>query len=111
MDIQQQTEEVEKELLATIVRYLRQHQIDVPTASKLSREFLAALPMKNQQDLLEKLKELSTHYEPVKLVYQHEFAKDERVREQQALSQMQHAIRQGNIEHAITVAKSLKEGA
>lgn len=108
MDIQQETQEVEKELLATIVRYLRQNQIDVQTASKLARDFLSALPMKNQQDLLEKLKNLSTQYEPVKLVYQHEFAKDEHVREQQALSQMQHAIRQGNIEHAITVAKSLQ---
>jgi hypothetical protein len=111
MDIQQQTEAVEKELLDLIIRYLRQSQIDVRTASKLARDFLAVLPMKNRQDLLQKLKDLSENYDAVKLVYQQELSKDEGEREKQALKQMQHAIRQGNIEHAINVAKSLQNNS
>jgi len=82
--------------------------LGIPTASTLAKDFLAVLPMKNQEDLLQKLKDLSSKYTPAKFVYQKEMAKEESHREQHALTQMQHAIRQGNIEHAINVAKSLQ---
>ena len=108
MDIQQKTEEVEKELLDIIILHLQNRQIDMNTASKLARDFIAVLPIQNRQDLLLKLQNLGNSYKEAKAVYQQELAKDVVQKEQQALIQMQGAIRQGNIDHAINVAKSLQ---
>lgn len=108
MDIQQKTQEIEQELLDSIITHLQQNKIDLPTASKMAREFLAVLPIRNQQDLLEKLKNLGRDYKEINQVYQKEYANTLRQKEEQALHQMQGAIQQGNIEHAIRVAQSLQ---
>jgi hypothetical protein len=108
MDIRQKTEEIEKELLDIIIKHLQEKSIDMKTASKLADDFLKALPVQSQQDLLAKLKDLSVNYREARSIYQQELAKDIKTREEHALLQMQGAIRQGNIEHAISVAKSLR---
>jgi len=109
MDVKQQTDRVEQELLAVITKHLERNEIDTLTAQRLTKDFLAILPMQNQADLLAKLKTLSETYEEAKEVYTLEFSQDIKEREEQALNQMRTAIQQGNIEHAINVAKALRE--
>jgi hypothetical protein len=106
---QQELDAVEKELLELIVRHLEDNKMDVPTAQKLAKDFLAVLPVENRADLLEKLKALGENYDEAKQVYFQEISKDNEVKEQVALQNMSHAIRQGNIDHALTIAKDLKE--
>lgn len=102
---------VENELLGLIIRHLENNRMDVDTAQKLATDFLATLPIKNREDLLNKLKSLGQTYAEAKQVYMQEYAKDTTLKEQEALTKMSHAIRQGNIDHALTIAKDLKEGA
>jgi hypothetical protein len=108
MDIQQKTTEIESELLAVIIQHLKNHQIDVSTASQLARDFLAQLPLQNHEDLLAKLKALSDHYPTVKPLYSLEASKGIEEKEKAALQQMSSSIKEGNIDHAISVAKSLQ---
>jgi hypothetical protein len=108
MDIQQRTQEVEKELLDIIVRHLEQNKIDSKTASKLAQDFLAVLPMRNQEDLLQKLKGLSTQYREAGEVYKYELAKEIRQKEEHAIDKIHGAIKQGNIDHALKIAHSLR---
>lgn len=107
MDIRQKTKEVEQELLDVIIKHLNNNKIDMPRATQLAKDFLSALPIENQQDLLTKLKSLSTTYGEAKSVYMKELADDIRAKEEQALTQMHSAITSGNIEQAISVAKSM----
>lgn len=109
MDMQVKIEEVERELLELIIKHLEENKIDVLTAQKLAKDFLAVLPIYNQQDLLSKLKELGDNYQEAKEVYVQEFSKDITQKEQHALSRMRDAIKQGKIEHAISIAKDLKQ--
>ena len=56
MDIQQEVEEVKRELVELIIKHLRENKIPVDKAKKLAADFLNVLPISDQQDLLEKLK-------------------------------------------------------
>ncbi len=109
MDLQQQTQTVEEELLDIIIKHLENNSLSTDTAKKLASDFLDLLPVKNRVELLEKLKLLGEHYSEAKFVYSLEFSKDQTEKEAQAIDQMHAAIKSGNIEHAINVAKLLKE--
>lgn len=109
MDIQQKQQEIEAELLATIIEHLKKKQLDVATASQLAKDFLNVLPLQNQADLLAKLKNLSDTYVEAKQLYTIEAAKGQRAVEQEAVEQMNQAIKNGNIEQALSVAQSLKQ--
>lgn len=106
---QQELDAIEKELLEIIAQHLQDNKIEVETAQKLAKDFLAVLPVQNRQDLLNKLKTLGDTYEEAKEVYIEESTKDNTVKEQQALATMSQAIKQGKIDHALTIAKKLKE--
>lgn len=108
MDIQQKQLAVEGELLSLIIQHLKSHQIDVATASRLAKDFLQLLPLQSQEDLLTKLKTLSDKYDEIKQLYTLESAQELEGKEQQALAQMSSSIKAGNIEQAISVAKSLQ---
>lgn len=105
----QELDAIENELLELIARHLQDNKMDAQTAQKLATDFLAVLPIQNRQDLLNKLKNLGEKYGEVKQVYMQEFSKDTTAKEQEALTKMTHAIRQGNIDHALSIAKDLKE--
>lgn len=108
MDIQQKQEAIEAELLAVIIEHLKNHRIDVATASQLAKDFLQVLPLQSQADLLSKLKVLGDKYAEVKQLYTIEASHEQEQQEQQVLQQMSTAIKEGNIDHAISVAKSLQ---
>lgn len=107
VDIQQDVQAVEKELTDIIVRYLKENKMDMPTAQKLAADFLAVLPIHNRVELLEKLKNLSDKYKEVKPIYAHTLEKVTEESDTQKLNAMRDHIKQGNIEEAITAAKTM----
>ncbi len=109
MDLQQEVEAVKKELTELIVKHLKENKIEVEKARKLAADFLAALPIKDQQDLLLKLKNLSEQYEEAREIYVREMGKINEELRDQALSQMHALIKDGKIEDAISVAKNMQQ--
>ena len=109
MDIIQEVNVVEKELLGLIISHLENNQLDAQKAQSLAKDFLATLPIADQQDLLTKLKHLGDSYQEAKEVYVEELSKVSNQQRDQALTKMRDAIKQGRIEHAVTVAKSLQQ--
>jgi len=105
MDIQNEVEKIKEELADLIVAYLRESKIEVGKAQQLAADFLKLLPVNDQKDLLTKLKQLSDNYVEVRDMYLREITKANEVAKDEALTQMRNAIAQGNIEHAISVAK------
>ena len=107
MDINTEVEEVKKELLELIIEHLKQNKIQEEEAQQLARDFLAVLPIKDQADLLNKLKNLGEKYKEVNEVYLDELSKASDEKRDQALTQMRDFIKQGNIDSAIQTAKTL----
>ena len=107
MDITAEVEEVKKELLELIIEHLKQNKIQAEAAQQLARDFLAVLPIKDQADLLNKLKNLGEKYPEAEKVYLDELSKASNEKRDQALTQMRDLIKQGNIEGAISTAKTL----
>ncbi|KKR76809.1 MAG: hypothetical protein UU21_C0003G0002 [Candidatus Levybacteria bacterium GW2011_GWA2_40_8] len=109
MDIVQEVEEVKKELLDLILKHLKENKIEAEKAQELARDFLSVLPIKDQLDLLNKLKNLGEKYPEAEKVYLDELQKASDEKRDLALSQMSQLIKQGNIEGAIATAKVLTE--
>lgn len=107
MDLTQEVKQVEKELVELIIAHLKANQIAVDTARQQAKDFLALLPVKDQKDLLDKLKGLSEKYMEAKEIYAEELGKVEEAVRQQTLDQMRMHIQQGNIDTAIAVAKAM----
>ncbi len=108
MDLQQEVEQIKKELVDLIIKHLEQHKIHTDQAQKLAADFLGELPMKDQKDMLEKLKKLGDTYMEMREIYVKELAKFNESEREHALLRMRNSIAEGNIEHAISVAKSLQ---
>ncbi len=99
------TEDVEKELLDEIIRNLDQATITVEEAQLVAQEFLTLLPMQDKKDLLEKLYKLSRDHTETKELYLKYAKPIEEEDRQQKLALMSEHIKNGNIEHALAVAK------
>lgn len=108
-DITTEVEAVKKELVELIIEHLREKKLDEPTARKLASDFLAALPITTHKELLEKLKQLGEKYTEAKELYVERLSKESDKHRQQVLNQMRDHIKSGNIEHAITAAKSMQQ--
>lgn len=111
MDFKQETIAVEKELLALIVKHLRSNQIQPEVAKKLAGDFLTALPFQDQKDLLAKLKNLGEQYEEANEVYIQELGKASDQARDMVLNNMRNAIAKGNMDEALTAAKSLQQAS
>jgi hypothetical protein len=113
MDLQEEVNSLEKQLLELISKKLEENKIEVDKAQELARDFLAILPVSDQEDLLKKLQDLSGKYEEVKPLYIHEYAKMDEVKRDEVLTHMRNSIHTGNIEQAIEIAKvySAKKGS
>ena len=111
VDIATEVEEVKKELLELIITHLKQNKIQAPQAQQLARDFIAVLPIKDQADLLAKLKSLGEKYKEAEEVYLGELEKASDEKRDQALTQMRDQIKQGNIEKAIETAKTLTQSS
>ena len=97
--------EVENELIEEIIEKLDEKQMSVANARQLARDFLKLLPMEDKQDLLTKLYNFSERHSQVKEMYV-KFAKPiENEERERKLTEMSEHLRNGNIEHAIAVAK------
>lgn len=110
MDIAQEVEMVKKELVDIIITHLKENKIEVEKARQLAADFLAVLPIKDQQDLLIKLKNLGEKYEEAKEIYVDELKKASEEQRDQVLNQMRDAIKQGNMDKAIGIAKTMQGG-
>lgn len=106
MDLLTEVKQIEKELVELIIEHLKANKLDVEKARQQARDFLAVLPVKDQKDLLDKLKGLSEKYEEAQEIYAEEIGKIEETKRQQTLNQMRDFIQQGNIDNAIAVAKT-----
>ncbi len=105
MDIQQEVQAVEKELVEMIILHLKENKLDVAKARQLAKDFLSILPVEDQKDLLNKLKQLGENYEEAKQIYADELAKVNDTAREQVLMEMRNFIHQGNLDGAIGVAK------
>lgn len=103
--LQKTVTDIEKELLNEIIIRLKENKMTPEEAQKLAKDFLALLPFHDQKDLLEKLKKLSQNNLMLSGIYLHYAAPQEEAERQKKLELMSKHIQEGNIEHAITVAK------
>lgn len=109
MDIQQEIKLIEEELLGLIIAHLENNKIDTIKAQQLAKDFLAILPVSDQKDLLGKLKTLSGTYNEAKELYVDELSRVSDTQRDQVLAKMRDAIQQGDIEKAVTIAKTMQE--
>lgn len=105
MDLNQEVESVKKELLELILIHLKENKLELPKARKLAGDFLKVLPVRDQQDLLLKLKNLGQGYAEARQIYVQELGKINEEARHKALSEMHELIKTGKIEEAIAVAK------
>lgn len=108
--ITQEVEAVKKELVDLIVTHLQEQKIGIEEAQNLARDFLAVLPIADHKDLLEKLKTLGTTYSSAQKLYVDELGKEEVQKRDIALNQMRDHIQNGQIDHAVAVAKNINGG-
>jgi len=109
MDLQQEVEEVKKELVALIVKHLKENKIEIAKARKLAGDFLAILPVRDQQDLLLKLKDLGKEYAEARQIYIQQLGKFNEEQRSKAIERMHTLIRLGKIEDAIAVARAVQK--
>jgi hypothetical protein len=99
------TTDIEKELLDIIIDNLDQDKITIEEAQAVSKEFLSLLPLSDKKDLLDKLYKLGQTHPETKVMYL-DFAKPiEEEERQKKISLMSEHIKNGQIEHALAVAK------
>ena len=103
--IQAITNEIEKLLLQEIITSLKNNKIDEEEASQLARDFISLLPLHDQQDLLAKLYDLSQKHMEVRGLYLHYAIPAEEEARQRKLTLMRASIKNGDIEHALSIAK------
>lgn len=98
-------EQVEKDLLAEIVKNLEQNKINDEQAHKQARDFLSLLPIEDKKDLLDKLQRLSkanSEASEVYIKYSNTLDEEEK---QKKLRLMSEHIKNGQIDKAWLVAK------
>jgi uncharacterized membrane-anchored protein YjiN (DUF445 family) len=99
--------DVEKELLQAIIANLKDNRLTEEQARELAREFLALLPMQDKKDLLDKLFNFSKKHVEAKGVYLKYAKPYEEEERQRKLALMSEHIQNGNIDHALNVAKGV----
>lgn len=101
----EELQKIETELLEHILTNVESEKMTFENAQSLSREFLAALPILDKKDLVQKLNVLAKKYPEAQPAYLEVAAPYEEQERQRKLTEMAQHIQSGNIEHAITVAK------
>lgn len=97
--------EIEKELVNAILDNIEQNRMSKEQAQFLAREFLALLPIQDKHDLLEKLGKFSKLHIEAKSIFLKYGAPIENEERQKKLELMSQHIQNGQIEHALDVAK------
>ena len=96
---------IEKELLLAIVKNTGENRMTKEQAQSLAREFLALLPIHDKHELLEKLGKFSKLHIEAKSLYIKYGAPIEDEERKQKLELMSQHIQNGQIEHALNIAK------
>lgn len=107
INLSEEVARLKKELVDIISENLQNNQIDSASAQKLASDFLAILPIQSWNDLLVKLKTFTQAHIEAKELYVEELSKDERLKSEQAINLMRDHIKKGDIEGAISVAKTM----
>lgn len=97
--------DVEKELLLSIIKNIKEQRLTEEQGRKLAKEFLSLLPMRDKEDLLSKLLSFSQKHVEAKQAYIKVAKPHEEEERLKKLEMMSQHIQNGNIEHAITIAK------
>jgi hypothetical protein len=97
--------DVEKELLQVIIDHMKDNSMTEEQARTVAQEFLALLPMHDKKDLLTKLYDFSQKHVETKSLYLKYAKPYEEEERQRKLTLMSEHIKNGQIEHALTVAK------
>lgn len=103
--------DIEKDLLDEIVKRLDKEQITAEQAQNLAGEFLALLPINDQKDLLEKLRNLSQTDPMAQGIFLDYIKSSEEDETSQKLDLMSKHLHQGKIEEALAVAKGGTNGS
>jgi len=103
--IQDITTQVEDELLNIIINNLDTEKMTVEEAQALAKEFLSMLPLEDKQDLLDKLYKFGTGYAEAKSLYLKYAKPIEEEARKKKLALMSEHIKNGQIDHALAVAK------
>jgi len=103
--MQDLTTDIEKDLLNLIIDNLDQAKITVEEAQSVAKEFITLLPLQDQKDLLEKLNKLGQDHSETKIMYLKYAKPIEEDERQKKLALMSEHIKNGEIEHALAVAK------
>lgn len=101
------TTDVEKDLLDAIISNLKENRITEEQGRAMAQEFLALLPLQDKKDLLDKLYKFSQEHVEAKamyLKYAKPYEEEDRLKKLELMSQH---IQNGNIEHALNVAKGV----
>ncbi len=109
MDLNEEVELIKKELLELIIKHLKENKIEAAEAQQLAKDFLAVLPIKDHEDLLQKLKDLGIKYKEANEIYLEELEKTTDANRDNTLSQVRDQISHGNIDNAIQTAKALTD--
>ena len=99
------TTEIENELLQIITDNLDQEKMTVEDAQKIAKEFLALLPLQDKHDLLNKLYKFGLGHTETKGLYLKYAKPIEEEERQKKLTLMSEHIKNGQLEHALAVAK------
>ena len=101
------TTQIENELLDIITQNLEHEKMTVEEAQAIAKEFLALLPLQDKKDLLDKLNKLSHDHGETKGLYLKYVKPYEEEERQRKLALMSEHIKNGQIEHALAVAKGV----
>lgn len=105
------TVDIEKDLLQAIITNLKQNRMTEDQGRQMAKEFLTLLPMQDKRDLLDKLYKFSQAHIEAKgtyLKYAKPLEEEDRLKKLELMSQH---IQNGNIDHAINVAKGVPTNA
>lgn len=103
--VSQVVESVEKDLLGEIVSSLKRNKIDQAKAQSLAGEFLSYLPPKDFAGMIAILQKMSTNYSEARDVLIKYQGITQKSRDLAKAKLMAQHINEGNIEHAIKIAK------
>lgn len=111
MDINEETESIKKKLADMLIAHLKENKITPEKAKQLANDFLNALPIQDQKDLLTKLEKLGESYNEAKEIYVEELGRIEEEKAKQTLVKMRQHIQTGNVDKAVETARSMVKGS
>lgn len=99
--LQQYILQIEESLLDQIIADLREGKMILGEAKYLAKDFLALLPVKSKEELLDKLYNLKQTYPQARKVFGNYFQRFEEEKTAQRLAILRRSMQQKDYEHAL----------